>query len=101
MRCLAYTLELAAHDPLNSTADTGTVQKVRKVVKQIRSQAVLSLLQKIILKKPILDVHRAIARRLLWLREFCDEFIANDNEHGYTQEDWQSINSVVASLTPV
>lgn len=66
----------------------------------MRSQTVLSLLRKLYLRKPILDCvtrwmsTKAMMQRLLELGEFCDEFIAGDDEHHHAQEDWQSTSNI-------
>ncbi|KAM7306571.1 uncharacterized protein ISCGN_010274 [Ixodes scapularis] len=105
MRCAAHTLQLAVHDTLKEPTLADFIKKSRTLSKKLRSQTIMSLIRKLKLKKPVIDCSTRwmstvlMLRRLLELREFCDDLFSADDEVHFTEEDWLNTEQIVLSFS--
>lgn len=104
VRCAAHTLQLAVHDALKNEDAQQTVGKCRTLTKLLRTQTMMSLIRKLQLKKPVIDTSTRwmstsqMIRRLLELREFCDDLLTEPNS--FTSDDWANAADIVHALAP-
>lgn len=105
IRCASHTLNLAVCDLLKHIKQIR--EKVRTVVKKIRTPTLLNLLRIQNLHKPILDcVTRwgstyKMFKRILELKAFCCESSKDIKELYIEDSDWLEIENVCDLLSPV
>ena len=93
-------------DVLKESLVISTIEKVRHVVKKLRTNTVLNLLKLENLKKTILDcVTRwnssyAMCSRLLVLKSFCITFSDDFEELHLSTNIWNQIDKMVTTLKP-
>ncbi|XP_064462638.1 uncharacterized protein LOC135373352 [Ornithodoros turicata] len=104
VRCAAHTLQLAVHDALKNEEAQETVGKCRALTKLLRTQTMMSLIRKLQLKKPVIDTPTRwmstsrMIRRLLELREFCDDLLTQPNS--FTSDHWTNAEGIIHALAP-